>query len=434
MIRALPLVGHLPWFWADTTGFLLRLARAQGDVAVFRLGRREAFLLSHPDHVQRVLVDDAGAFRKGGLMRRARRLLGDGLLTSEGETHHAQRRRLQPAFCRNQLAKYGEMVPEVAARCVERWAEGQVVDVGAAMDELAMTIVARTLLGADLDAEAAPLAVDLRLIARRAPLFAAPGARLIERLGLPPFGAAGRAADRIEAAVLRWTRGRIQTADRDLLSVLRRLPPRVARDQAMTLFLAGHDTTAAALTWTWHLLATHPHVARGLEGELDDVLGGRAPRAADFPALVFTAMVFDEALRLYPPIGRIGRRPVADYPIEGHRIPAGAPVFLSPYVTQRDPRWWPEPELFDPERWTSETADRRPRYAAFPFGAGPRSCIGGQMARTIGVLALATIGHRWRMRPMPGPAPRVRGVLTLKPARPLRLLLERRPDTPNSPS
>ena len=154
--RGLPLVGHAPWFYADTNGFLLRLARSRGDIASFQLGRKEAFLLSHPDHVQQVLVDDADAFRKGRLMQRARRLLGDGLLTSDGELHHCQRRRLQPAFCRRQVIKYGESVPRLAARLADRWTHGQVLKVSGAMDELAMTIVVQTLLGADIEREAAP--------------------------------------------------------------------------------------------------------------------------------------------------------------------------------------------------------------------------------------------------------------------------------------
>jgi cytochrome P450 len=356
-------------------------------------------------------------------MQRARRLLGDGLITSEGDAHHAQRRRIQPAFCRGQLAAYAGIVTQIAAATADRWENGQELDVGAAMDQLATAIVARTLLGADLEGDAEPLAADLRLIARRAPFFAAPFARQLERAGLPPFRQAGQAADRIDATVLGWIRGRTQAGGRDLPSLLRPMPPGLARDEAMTIFLAGNDTTAAALTWTWHLLASHPQVAARLDQELNDILGGREPLAADVESLVYTGMVFDEVLRLYPPVGRIGRRPIAEYSIDGQRIPAGAPVFLSPYVTQRDPRWWPEPERFDPERWTAEGAARRPRYAAFPFGAGPRSCIGGRMARMVGVLVIATVAQRWRMSPVPGSAPRVRGVLTLKPGRPLRLRL-----------
>jgi cytochrome P450 len=421
---ALPLLGHAPWFWRDTNGFLLRLAREQGDVAAFRLGRRDALLLSHPDHVRQVLVDDADQFRKGGLMQRARRLLGDGLLTSEGERHHVQRRALQPAFCRRQLAAYGAAVPPVAAAAAAKWSDGQVIDVSAAMDELALAVVTETLLGA----EAAPLAADLRVLSRQGPLLAAPLGRVLERLRVPPFHAAGRAADRLRSAMLSLVTSAAPAGERDVMSLLRRVGPdgrcmraELARDEAMTLFLAGHDTTAAALTWTWYLLATHPAAAARLRHELSAVLGNRDPTPEDCSSLIYTGMVFDEVLRLYPPIGRIGRRPVREYVIGGQRLPAGAAVFVSPFVTQRDPRWWPEPARFEPERWTPAAVAGRPRYAAFPFGAGPRSCIGGGMARMIGVLAIATIARRLAFHPLPGPAPRIRPVLTLKPAGGLRL-------------
>ena len=426
------LLGHLPWFYADTSGFLLSLARAQGDVASFRLGRDPAFLLSHPDHVRQVLVEDAAAFRKGNLMRRARRLLGDGLLTSEGERHRDQRRRIQPAFCRAQLAQYAAVVPPFAARLADRWPAGGALDVGEAMDELALAIVVQTLLGADIEGEAAAIAEDLRVLGRWLPLLLVPQALRFERAGLPPFRQAGRAADRIDAAVRRCIEQAAPSNHRDLLSLLLRpdingvpMQAELARDEAVTLFLAGHDTTAAALTWTWYLLASHPEVDRRLRHELDEVLGDRDPVPDDCAALRYTGMVLDEALRLYPPVGRIGRRPLADYRIAGRVIPAGAAVFLSPFVTQRDRRWWPDPERFDPERWTEEAGSRRPRYAAFPFGAGPRSCVGGQMARMIGVLAIATIARRWRMLPLPARRPVPRSVLTLKPRWPLRLLLQR---------
>jgi cytochrome P450 len=374
--------------------------------------------------VRRVLVDDADAFRKGGLMQRARRLLGDGLLTSGGERHHAQRRALQPAFCRRQLAAYGAAVPRLAAAAAEEWTDGQVVDVSTAMDELALAVVTETLLGA----AAAPFAADLRVLSARGPLLAAPLGRVLERLRVPPFRAAGRAADRLRSVMLDHVTSAEPAGERDVMSLLRRvgphggrMPAELARDEAMTLFLAGHDTTAAALTWTWYLLATHPAVAARLREELCSVLGDRDPTPEDCSRLTYAGLVFDEVLRMYPPIGRIGRRPVREYAIGGRRLPAGAAVFVSPFVTQRDPRWWPDPDRFDPERWTPAAAAGRPRYAAFPFGAGPRSCIGGAMARMIGVLVIATIARRWGFHPLPGPAPRIRPILTLKPAGGLRL-------------
>lgn len=402
MNPSLPLLGHSPWFWRDTNGFLLRLARAQGDVARFRLGRRDAFLLSHPDHVRRVLVDDAAEFRKGDLMRRARRLLGDGLLTSEGEVHRTHRRAMQPAFARPKLATYAAVVPDLAAAATADWSDGRVVDVAAVMDRLTLAIVVRTLLGAD----PSPLEPDLRVISARGPLLALPCAAFLERLRIPPFAAAGRAAGRLRQAMSHHVSAP---------------PPMNEPDHAMTMFLAGHDTTAAALTWAWYLLATHPDVAARLRQELDGVLGNRCPEPDDSSKLSYTSMVFEETLRLFPPIGRIGRRPLRDYTIDGHRIPAGSPVFLSPFVTQRDPRWWPDPHAFAPERWTAAATASRPRFASFPFGAGPRSCIGGAMARLIGVLVIATIARRWSLHPIARGAPRIRPILTLKPAGGLRL-------------
>jgi cytochrome P450 len=399
---ALPLLGHALWFWRDTNGFLQRLARDQGDVARFRLGRREAFLLSHPDHVRRVLVEDAEEFRKGHLMRRARRLLGDGLLTSEGAPHRAQRRAMQPLFARGRLATYGAIVPSLAAAAAADWSDGGIVDVGATMSRLILEIVVRTLLGAD----PAPMEDHFRILSARGPMLALPLAHLLERLRVPPFAAAGRAADRLRDAMCHHVRAAAPLND---------------PDQAITVFLAGHDTTAAALTWAWYLLATHPDVMTRLRRELDAVCRGRDPAPDDCARLTYTSMILEETLRLFPPIGRIGRRPLREYTVAGHHISPGSAVFLSPFVTQRDPRWWPEPESFDPERWTEDAIGSRPRFAAFPFGAGPRSCVGGAMARMIGVLVIATIARRWTLHPVTSVAPRIRPILTLKPAEGLRL-------------
>lgn len=429
---SLPVLGHSPWFYADTNGFLLRIARSQRDIASFRLGRGEAFLLSHPDHVHRVLVEDAHLFRKGHLMQRARRLLGDGLLTSEGPLHRTQRRRIQPAFCRHQVMGYAETVAPFAARLSSRWTAGTAVNISAAMEELAMAIIVQALLGIDIEHEAAPLAAELRVLVRWFPLLAVPMADRLERAGVPPFTSAGRAVDRIDTAVRRCMTDAPPAGGRDLLSLLLHaraeapLPEQLARDEVMTFFLAGHDTTAAALTWVWYLLSAHPDVDQRLQRELDEVLGGRDAAPGDVAQLRYTGMVLDEAMRLYPPVGRIGRRPIDEYRIDGRRIPAGSAVFLSPFVTQRDPRWWPEPGRFDPERWTDEARSLRPRYAAFPFGAGPRSCIGEQLARLVGVLVIATIARRWRMVPLSPMPPRIRSMLTLKPRRPFRVRLERR--------
>lgn len=429
--RGLPLLGHSPWFHADTTRFLLTIARERGDVAEFRLGRRPAFLLAHPAHVEQVLVTDADRFRKGRLIQRSRRLLGDGLITSEDELHRTQRRRIQPAFARQQLLAYSEAVPALATALTQHWNEGATVSISRAMDQLTLSIIAHILLGPAAAEATSPISTDLRILTRWFPVLALSGAQGLDRAGIPPFRQAGRAADRIDRAV----QAAIVTAgtapSSSLLSTMAgaegiAMTAIQLRDEVMTLLLAGHDTTAAALTWAWYLIAAHPAVADRLTRELDEVLGSRCPVAPDYSALSYTGMIFDEVLRLYPPVGRIGRRPRAAYPLGDITIPEGSAVFLSPYVTQRDPRWWPRPDEFNPDRWATDAAAGRPRYASFPFGAGPRSCIGGHLARMIGVLTIATIARTWQFTTLTSRTPRIRSLLTLKPRGALRLSVSRR--------
>lgn len=419
----LPLVGDLVAFRADAPGFLLRIAQEQGDIARFRLGRRDAFLLSHPDQVRTVLVDHAAAFTKGNLMQRARRLLGDGLLTSERELHHAQRRRIQPVFARHHLPDYTAVVPPLAETVSAQWQNGVPVRLDRGMDGLAMRIVAQALLGADIEAQVPELAGALHRLARWAPVLILPGGRALERSRLPGIRALSRALEIVERVVDQ------RIADggtgAPLLSALlsaradgSTMPPRLVRDEVMTIFLAGHDTTAAALTWIWLLLGTHPAVRWELRREIVDILAARDPEPADYARLAYTDMVVREALRLYPPIGRIGRRPMEDLDIGPVVLPKGAPVFVSPYVTQRDPRWFPEPTAFLPARWAA-AAPERPRFAWFPFGAGPRSCVGEHFARQVLVLTVATIARRWRLIPTVPTMPRMRSLLTLKPRGPV---------------
>jgi cytochrome P450 len=403
---------------------LLRIAQEQGDVARFRLGRADAVLLSHPDHVRQVLVDRAGDFTKGRLMQRARRLLGDGLLTSEGDMHRRQRRRIQPVFTRERLQEYAALVPTLAALQMTGWRVGMPVRVDAEMDALAMKVVVRALLGTDIEAEVPALGRELRRLAQWAPLLAAPGGRILENIRLPVFGRLGDAIETVEGVIDRQIdQGRTGGA---LLGTLLHLDEgvplsaRLVRDEVMTIFLAGHDTTSAALTWTWLLLGHHPEAARRVQEELASVLGGRDPGVADLARLPYTDAVVKETLRLYPPIGRIGRRPVRDLDLDPPALRRDTAVFLSPFVTGRDPRWFPAPDSFRPERW-SEPEAARPRFAWFPFGAGPRSCIGEHFARMVLTLAVATIAQKWWLRPLTRELPRVRSLLTLKPRGPVRM-------------
>ena len=391
-----PFLGDLPAFQADTTGFLLRLAREQGDVARFRLGRREATLLSHPEHVRAVLVDHADAFGKGRLMQRARPLLGNGLLTSEGSVHHAQRRRVQPVFARDRLHQYAAQIPALVEQQTASWRSGNLVRVDAEMDRLAMNVVARTLLGADLENQSVALGRALRRLARWAPMLLAPGGRVLERIRSP---------------LVYRLRHAIETADGV-----------IDREQVMTIFLAGHDTTAAALTWIWLLLGIYPEIEARLREEV--TAGSANPAlATDLTSLPYTEMVVKETLRLFPPVGRIGRRPLSDIDIDGVKLRRDSAVFLSPFVIQRDPRWFHSPVEFRPERW-AEPAPDRPRFAWFPFGVGPRSCVGEHFGRMVLVLAVAAIARNWRLT-RAAPLPRVRSLLTTKPRGPVWMVAER---------
>ena len=407
---------HTLAFHWNTPKFLLRLARAKGDVAHFRLGRSNAVLLSHPDLVRAVLVDHAGDFRKGRLMQRARRLLGDGLLTSEGETHRFHRRRIQPAFTRERLRGYGAYAVAVARRRTDTWRRGMRLDLGREMNALTMNIVAGALLGTDLDDQLPALGRALHLLARWAPLLAAPGGEFLERTRLPALGRIREALDLLDTVIeQRIVAVRGGTS---LMAALQdeaaSLTPRQVRDEVMTIFLAGHDTTAATLTWIWLLLSLHPKVEAHLRGELEHVLEGRMPGPDDLERLPYLGAVVRETLRLYPPIGRIGRRPVRPVRLVGVTLEQDMAVFLSPFVTQRDARWFPEPERFRPERWDAP-APERSRFTWFPFGAGPRSCIGETFARTVIPLVVATVAQRWRLAASRRTLPPIRPLLTLKP-------------------
>jgi cytochrome P450 len=399
-------------FRADSTGFLLRLAREQGEVARFRLGGREAVLFAHPDAVTSVLVEKAALFTKGKLMQRARRLLGDGLLTSEGDAHRSRRRRIQPAFARAQVDLYASPMCSIGAEHAARWTSGQQVPLRDEMNALAMNLVARTLFGTNILEEIPQLPNALQTVSRCAPLLALPGGRWLEHS--PRIAKSLRIIERAVTRMINDEQTRSPLIGR-LLSCPHgggALSERAVRDEVMTIFLAGHDTTAAAFMWTWLLINQRPRVEAALQRELSDVVGRTGSLPEDPSCLPYTNMVVNEVLRLYPPIGRIGRRPIEDVAIEGVCLTAGTPVFVSPFVTHRDARWFDQPDSFIPERWSHSS--ERPRFAFFPFGAGPRSCIGEYFARQALVLAIATIAQRFKLSSS-AKLPRPRSLLTVKP-------------------
>ncbi|MEO5720472.1 MAG: cytochrome P450 [Chthoniobacterales bacterium] len=389
----------------DPLEFFSRLAREYGDIVRFRLGDHphDLFLVNHPDFIREVLVAQDRSFSKWFSVERIKEVLGDGLFVSEGEVHMRQRRLAQPFFHRERIASYADQMSALALRLRERWQPDAVVDICAEMNWLAMMIVASTLFGADIEHEAEEIRAALSEILDQ-----------FERSILPQADRADfeAALRRLDDAVYRIIQERRATGEDhgDLLSMLLvaqdeedggRMSDLQVRDEAMTIFLAGHETSANAMAWSWYLLAQHPEVEAQLHAEVDAVLQGRAPRMDDVPRLPVTARIFSEALRLYPPLWAIGRRALQDCVVGGYPIPKGSVVLLSSYVTQRDARWFPEPAKFDPERWTAEARAARPKYSYFPFSAGSRSCLGEAFASMEGVLCLAALAQKWRLEIMP---------------------------------
>ncbi|MEJ7615475.1 MAG: cytochrome P450 [Pyrinomonadaceae bacterium] len=432
--------GQLLAFRRDPLRLLLKVAGEYGDIAHLKIGPQHVYLLNHPDYIKDVLVTHHENFLKGRGLQRAKRLLGEGLITSEKEFHRRQRRLAQPAFHKQRIAAYGAVMVDYAERMQrERWHDAQVVDAWREMMRLTLAIVGKTLFDTDVEREAEDVGEALTAAIETFSAFMLPFAELLSRLPFPAKRRFERARARLDAVIYRIIEERRQSAaDRgDLLSMLliaqdeegdkAGMTDEQLRDEAMTIFLAGHETTANALTWTWYLLSQHPEAEAALHKEID---AATAPDALltveDLPRLRYTEMIVTEAMRLYPPAWTLGRRAINDYEAGGYRIPGGSLILLSPYVMHHDPRYYPEPFRFDPERWTSAAREARPAYAYFPFGGGPRRCIGEGFAWMEGVLLLATIARRWRLRLVPGHRVATQARITLRPKHGMMMTIEER--------
>jgi cytochrome P450 len=407
--KNLPILGSLPAFRSRPLQFLTDAAKNYGDIPYFRLGPYHAHLINHPDYIRDILVTNQGNFTKSRALQRARILLGEGLLTSEGKFHLRQRRLVQPAFHRDRLAAYASVMTDYGVRARDRWKAGETLDISNEMMRLTLGVVGKTLFSADVESEAPEIGDALTTVLKMFRMLMMPFSEYLEKLPLPSIRRFEKARDRLDKTIYGLIRERRRSGeDRgDLLSMLLLTQDEEAdgagmtdtqvRDEALTLFLAGHETTANALTWTWYLLSQNPECESKLHAEIDSVLEGRAPQMSDLPQLRYTEMVFAEAMRLYPPAWAIGRMSKAAFDMGGVHFPARSICILSPYVTHRDPRWFPEPERFDPERWTPEARDARPKFSYYPFGGGARLCIGERFAWMEGTLLIAAIAQKWKL-------------------------------------
>ncbi|MCA9592215.1 MAG: cytochrome P450 [Myxococcales bacterium] len=418
-------------FLSDSVGVVSERFERHGDIYYVPGKPDGLYVLRHPDHVYRVLVEQASSFTKQhDALERLSRVLGGGLLTSDGDAWRRHRRMIQPAFQHARLVGYCSLMTQATEALAERWHDGATVDMGHEMMTLTLDVVCRALFSHDAGQEASEVAEAMATLqdsVTRPDLlpawFPSPGRRRLR--------GAIESLDRIIYGMIRARRGRGLGDHDDLLDRLLSaqddagtgLTEREVRDELVTLFLAGHETTAQALTWTWYLLSQHPEVAARLGRELSEVLGGRSPSYEDLDRLPYTEQVIEEAMRLYPPVYVIARRAAEDVTVGEYRVPRGSELVIWVLLTHRDPRWYPEPLSFRPERFAPEAKAALPRAAYVPFGAGPRTCIGKVFAMLEARLILATLFQRFRPALVPGHRVALKPRVTLTPEHgmPMRL-------------
>jgi cytochrome P450 len=415
------------------------LAVTFGRVAYYRIGPSQIVVMNDPELIREVLIAQPQNFIKERTQRRMKILLGEGLITSDGEVHRRQRRIAAPAFHRQRIQTYASLMVERAAAMRDSWRAGVELDASAEMMRLALQIVARTLFDSDVTKDVQRINDEVNAIMRLYNfLVALPHAEDLLHLPIPGLMRFKRARRRLDKIVYRMIDERRQSgrSGSDLLTMLLAarddeadhsgMTDEQLRDEVLTIFLAGYETVANALTWTWLLLGQNPDVEAKLHSEIDAVLDGRLPTLEDIPQLRYTEMVLSESMRLYPPAWAMGRQATCDVELGPYMLPAGTYVFFSQYIIQRNPDFFPDPLRFDPERFTPEHKADRPRFAYFPFGGGNRQCIGESFAWMEAILSLVTLAQRWRLKLIPNQKIGLQPKITLRPKYAIRMVPELR--------
>jgi cytochrome P450 len=432
-------IGNMPLAGADPLSVFLGWAREFGDIFYYRAAWIHVYFLNHPDLIEAVLVRNYQNFLKDHVVRKSRWFFGDGLLTNEGESWLRQRRLSQPAFHRERIASYAKTMTGYAEQMLASWNKdnknGKTCDIHQEMMQLTLRIVVRALFSVESD-EVGEISAAMNVLMRNSVglrLLLPPIARYLPTPAMNEFRRSIKQLDKTVYGIIAQRR-KDESDSGDLLSMLMqardedggRMTDKQLRDEVMTFLLAGHETTALALSWTWYLLARNPEAEQKLHEELDRVLDGRVPTFADLPALSNAERVIKESLRLYPPAWGLARTVIKEFELGGYRIPAGSNVVMSTWVVHRDPRYFPEPEKFDPDRWLPEGAQKLPKFAYFPFGGGPRQCIGASFAMMEATLLLAAIAQRFQFRAVSNDPITPTPSFTLRPKLGIRMRLEKR--------
>jgi cytochrome P450 len=435
--KEIPFIGSVHRRFSGPLEFFRELKDSFGDAARFTLFREKFLLFSDPALVNEVLVTKQHSFRKGKALEGARVFLGNSLLVSEGEEHTRQRRLIQPAFHRGRIAGYAVTMAEKAKLWTDAQHAGTEIDLAVEMNRLTLAVVAATLFGSEVDAEAGDIAESLTVVIDNFNRMLLPFWKYTRLVPTARNRRLRAAQQSLDATIYRLISERRKDGrdHGDLLSMLlaaedaenpqKRLTDVEVRDQAMTLFLAGHETTANALAWTWHLLTQHDEVRAKMKAEIDAVLGpDRLPGLDDAARLPYTTAVFSEAMRIFPPVWVVGRRALEDVTIGDYEVPRRTIVITSQYLIHRDERHWPNAMEFRPERWLDEAAkEARPKFAYFPFGGGGRVCIGEGFAWTEGVLLLAVMARRWRFEAVSDAKVEINPTVTLRPKHGLKMIV-----------
>jgi len=416
------------------------LAQQYGDIAHYKIGWNHIVFLNHPDYIREILVVQNDNFIKERTVQRTKMLLGAGMITSEGAQHRTQRQVAQPAFHRQRIPEYANTMVAEAVRMRDRWQPGEQRDIAIDMMHLTLNVVAQTLFVADLRDEVDELASAInRIMGLYNFLIMLPAAEWLVHARPPGLAAFVRARKRIDAVVYRMIAAHRQRGSHggSLLDLMLAASPdrtpaseQSLRDQVITIFLAGYETVANALSWTWYLLSQNPECERRFHAEIDRELQGRLPTFDDVPRLRYVDMVLAESMRLYPPAWAMGRYARHDFQLGDFVLPAKTTVLMSQFITHRDPRFFPDPLRFDPERFTPEARSRRTKLTYFPFGAGARQCIGESFAWMESVLLLAMLAQKWTLRLIPGHRVEPEPLITLRPKYGMKMIVELRTPSP----